>query len=49
MKRIQFVRRAYGLGGAEIRLPDWVSRIDYLKLVVCIARPVVVLGHGGEK
>jgi glycosyltransferase involved in cell wall biosynthesis len=40
MKRILFVRRAYGFGGAEIRLLDWLSRIDYTKNKVFVSNPV---------
>jgi glycosyltransferase involved in cell wall biosynthesis len=42
MRRLLFVRRAYGFGGSEIRLLDWLSRIDYTKNTVFVANPVDV-------
>jgi glycosyltransferase involved in cell wall biosynthesis len=45
MKRILFVRRAYGFGGAERRLLDWLGQIDYSQCEVLVANPVDVFSE----
>lgn len=47
MKRIVFVRRAsgYSLGGANRRLLDWLSEIDYSKSQVSVVSPVDVFSN----
>ncbi len=45
MKRILFVRRAYSFGGAERRLLDWLSQIDYSRNEVYVVSPVDVFSE----
>jgi glycosyltransferase involved in cell wall biosynthesis len=45
VKRVLFVRRAYAFGGAELRLLDWLSRIDYSNNEVLVANPVDVFSN----